>query len=343
MTKMIDVARHVGVSVKTVSRVLNNEPHVQEGLREKVRRAVQELGYVPSASARSLRAHRSYSISVVSSTLDSSFVHAIQFGALQACQGAGYRMLMVMIDPKRSGDKDYLDTWCQSLITNGKPDGVILVPPMSDNERINAVLSLRGIPVVRIGPNDIDDGNSTVLIDDVAAGYDATEHLIRLGHRRIGFVRGKEDQGATHKRFDGYCKALSVANLAFEPTLIQPGLFDFETGLAAGDVFLKMSNPPTAVFAANDDMAAGVLVAAHRLGVGVPEAFSIIGFDDAEIAEKMWPALTTVRQPTHAFGAKAVERLIAGIGRRSSTDVESDARTFLDYELIVRQSTGPAA
>ena len=339
MAKMIDVARHAGVSVKTVSRVLNNEPHVQDALRAKVRDAVKALEYVPSASARSLRSRRSYCINVVSHSLNSSFVHAIQFGALNACQDGGYRMIVSMLDPEKAKDTAYLSDWCDGLVKDGKPDGVILVPPLSDDASINTTIADRGIAIVRIGPNDIEDGNGTVLIDDRAAAKDATEHLIDLGHRRIGFVRGKEDQGATHERFKGYRDALHAAGIDLDKVLVLPGLFDFETGLAAGSAFLEMDVPPTAVFAGNDDMAAGVLVAAHRHGVSVPAEFSIVGFDDSEIAEKMWPALTTIRQPLQALGARAMELLIQMAGRNKPAG-DGMVET-LAYEMVVRQSTGP--
>lgn len=340
MVKMIDVARHAGVSVKTVSRVLNNEPHVQDAMRTKVRKAVRELGYVPSASARSLRSRRSYRIHVVSHSLNSGFVHAIQFGALYACQMAGYSMTVSMLDLADAKNDQFLATWCENLTRDGKPDGVILVPPLSDDAVVNAAVADMGIAIVRIGPNDIADTNATVLIDDHAAARDATQHLIDLGHTRIGFVRGKEDQGATHERFRGYCDALRDAGVEPDPSLVQPGLFDFETGLAAGNAFLEMADPPTAVFAANDDMAAGVLVAAHRHQVGVPSGLSIVGFDDSEIAKKMWPALTTVRQPLQGFGARAMEVLTQMLGRNGGR--ETGFIENLPYEMVLRQSTGPA-
>ncbi|MEM9572834.1 MAG: LacI family DNA-binding transcriptional regulator [Pseudomonadota bacterium] len=339
MAKMVDVARHAGVSIKTVSRVLNNEPHVRETLRDKVRKSVEALGYVPSASARNLRSNRTYTIHLVSHSLRSNFVNAIQFGALQACQERGYRMAVSMVTPGMAENEETLRAWCDNLVKAGKPDGLILMPPMSNVPIVSEIVSDAGIPIVRIGPNRIRDKNATVTIDDQAAARSATEYLIELGHRRIAFVRGKEDQDATHERFAGYQRALADHDIGFDPSLIAPGLFDFETGLAAGDKFLAFENPPTAVFAANDDMAAGVLVAAHRKGISVPDDLSIIGFDDSEIAEKMWPALTTVRQPLQDLGSAATSVLIGGNGWSSS---ETNSRTkFLPYELITRQSTGP--
>ncbi len=340
MAKMTDVARHAGVSVKTVSRVLNNEPHVRPQLRDKVQASVAELGYVPSASARSLRSNRTYCIHLINHSLRSNFVNAVQFGALQACQERGYRMSVSMLTADMAVDEALLRDWCEGVVKAGKPDGVILLPPLSNVVLINDVISSYDIPIVRIGPNRIADDNGTVMIDDQAAARDITEHLIALGHRRIAFIRGKENQDATFERFAGYQSALAAHALAFDADLVAPGAFDFESGLAAGDRFLRMENPPTAIFAANDDMAAGALVAAHRLGVQVPEAVSIAGFDDSEIAEKMWPALTTVRQPLQELGAKAMDMLIASAGR--AKPLTQKHVNYLPYEMMIRQSTGRA-
>jgi len=338
---MIDVANHAGVSLKSVSRVLNNEPHVQEKLRTKVMKSVRELGYVPSASARSLRSLRSYCINIVSHSMSSSFVHAVQFGALRVCQSSGYRMSVSMLDVSKAKDSSYLGDWCDEIVRTDKPDGVILMPPFSENPKINEVISDRGVFIARIGPNDIEDDNATILIDDRAAACEIMEHLISLGHRRIGFVRGRENQGATHQRFMGYRDALASADIDFDQSLVMPGQFNFESGLAAGDNFLDMKKRPTAVFAANDDMAAGVLVAAHRRSISVPDSLSIVGFDDSEIAKKMWPALTTIRQPLLDLGARAMEVLIRKAGKKG--DAKSGWVERLNYELVVRQSSAPNA
>lgn len=339
MVKMIDVAKHAGVSIKTVSRVLNNEPHVQTGLREKVRESVRELGYVPSASARSLRSRRSYRIHVISHSTRSNFVNAIQFGALQACQEKGYQMVVSLLEEETADDQAALRQWCEKIMEDGKPDGFILVPPMSNDPKLARILSELQIPVVRIGPNSIDDDNATVTIDDRAAAREVVDYLLSLGHRRIAFVRGKEDQDSTHERFKGYRDGLYAAGIDLDHDLVKSGFFDFESGLTAGDALLEMEPRPTAIFAANDDMAAGVLVAAHRHGIAMPDDLSIVGFDDSEIAEKMWPALTTVRQPLQEFGARAIDALVAVAGKRASTNQAVFSR--LDYELVLRRSTGP--
>lgn len=337
MVKMVDVASRANVSVKTVSRVLNNEPHVKEELRTKVLEAVSTLGYVPSTSARSLRSNRSYTIHMIAHTIRSNFLNALQAGALGATQEVGYRLVTTKLDIETIADEKAFNAWCVELSRMGKPDGLILVPPYSNDPYVNEVIGSFGIPIVRIGPNKLEDNNTTIMIDDRSAAKDATNHLIKLGHKRIAFVRGIEEQAATHERFKGYKDALYAAGIDLNEDLVVPGLFSFESGLIAGNKLLKMNNPPTAVFTANDDMAAGVLVAAHSLDIDVPNDLSIIGFDDSELAEKMWPALTTIRQPVIEFGESAVRRLVSIAGK--SADNRSRHVELLSYEMVKRQST----
>lgn len=340
MAKMIDVARKAGVSIKTVSRVLNNEPHVKEALREQVRAAAREVGYIPSTPARRLRSRRSYTIHMVSHSHRSNYVAAIQFGAMQVCQEEGYQLAMTLMDDLRGMPEEALRARFAELIEVSKPDGLILVPPLSNDERLFGVLNDFDVAVARIGPNNIPEAQLIVRIDERAAARELTAHLIGLGHRRIAFVRGKEDQNATHERFAGYSEALAEAGIALDQSLVEPGDFNFGSGLEAGHRLLEREHAPTAIFAANDDMAAGVLMAAHRMGLEIPRDVSIAGFDDSELAEKMWPALTTVRQPLLELGHCATRQLIASASRKT---VEPPSGAVLDYTIIYRDSTGPVA
>ncbi len=336
MTKMIDVARHAGVSIKTVSRVLNNEPHVQEMLREKVREAVRVLNYVPSTTARSLRSNRSYCITLICHTDVGPYVHDIQFGALQACQDAGYKLIVSLLNIDALDKKDEMSAWRDKLLKDGAPDGVILVPPVANDKRITDMLTTFGIRITRIGPDILDDGCATVSIDDRAAAREAVEHLISQGHRRIGLVRGKEEQIATPRRYEGYIDALSAASIPVDEALILPGDFDFDSGRQAGDRYFDMTSPPTAVFASNDNMAAGLIISAHRHGLRVPDDISIIGFDDAEIAQKIWPSLTTIRQPFEDLGKQAAKLIIDGAGNSKNGD--EAIRLTIPHELVLRDS-----
>lgn len=339
MVKMIDVAKSAGVSIKTVSRVLNNEPHVRENIREKVLIAVKELGYVPSTSARHLRSNRSYTLHIISHTLNSNFVNAVQSGALLTSQKHGYKLVLSLLEIDSSDKSSKITEWCNSLIKTNKPDGIILIPPYNNDKFINAAFAKLNIPVIRIGPNTIEDNNKTILIDDFAAAKDIVNHLINLGHRRIAFVRGQEDQDATHKRFQGYKSALEDANIEFDDTLVFSGEFDFVSGMAAGEKILDLAQKPSSVFAANDDMAAGVLVSALKRNIKIPEQMSIAGFDDSELAEKMWPQITTVRQPIFEFGKRAAEILISKNGIDKNQKPKKSCIEKLNYELILRNST----
>lgn len=345
MVRMIDVANHAGVSLKTVSRVLNNEPHVQDALRNKVHESVKELGYVPSASARSLRSSRTYTFHLISRTVEGNFVNTVQSGALRASQKHGYNLVVSLMSFETLNDPDELHKWSNTFLTQKKPDGVILVPPYSDSAMFNDIINKAGIPISRIGPNEIEDMNNVnIAIDDGVAAKEATNHLISLGHRRIGFIRGYEDHGATHKRFKGYSDALHEAGIEVDPALVKPGIFSFESGMNSGLELLAMDNRPTAIFAANDDMAAGVIVAAYRNNIKVPEEISVMGFDDSELAERIWPTLSTIRQPLIKYGEQAVEYLVNRAGNKSKNDNDKPSWTdLLDYEFILRESTGPAA
>ena len=339
MVRMVDVAKQAGVSIKTVSRVLNNEPHVQDAMRDKVRQAMDRLGYVPSASAPSLRSRRSYTITLLVHDVRSTFVNAVQFGALRACQDLGFHLQLALVSTETLGSEQALKSFLKASMRDGQPDGLVLVPPMANNPVVAKVMPSLGIPSVRIGPNDEPDTDvsATVKIDDVEASREITNYLIEQGHRRIAFIRGKEDQDATHRRYDGYVDALIAAGIEVDPALVFSGDFDFNSGLAHGGDMLAGDHPPTAVFAANDDMAAGVIMAAHRAGIDVPGELSVAGFDDSEIAVRTWPTLTTIRQPIEQIGVAAIEALVAAAG----VSAQPLRSKVLPYELLLRGSTGP--
>lgn len=336
MVRMVDVAKEAGVSIKTVSRVLNNEPHVQDAVRARVRAAVERLGYVPSTSARSLRSNRSYTITLLIHDDHSAFASRVQFGALQACQEAGYYLQLAMLPTEFRGDAEKIDVWLDRVLSSAKPDGLVLVPPLANEDALAEVMERRSITTVRIGPNSVtpSDSNATVRIDDRRASEDLTRHLLDLGHSRIGFIRGLEDQDATHERFRGYTDALGDRGITVEEALVLPGTFDFDSGLRGGQHFLAQGHPPTAVFAANDDMAAGVIMAALRAGVSVPRDLSVVGFDDSEISVRTWPTLTTVNQPLEDLGKLAVRTIIESAGPRDKSIQSTD----LAYEIIHRES-----
>ncbi len=336
--KMKDVAELAGVSIKTVSRVLNNEPHVQDKLRRKVREAAEALDYVPSQSARSLRGSRSYDINLVCHNAGSVYVNSIQFGAVIACQELGYQLSISLIENLDQMAMADIRHAFETITRRRRPDGVVLLAPYANDEKIAFVLDEMGIPVVRVGPVDLQNQGMLVEIDDYKASIEVVRHLTDLGHKRIGFIRGSENQRSSHVRFSGFSVAMEAAGLEIDPDFVRPGAFDFQAGYDAGQFFLGHANPPTAVFSSNDDMAAGLVAALSEAGLKVPEDMSVVGFDDADIATRMRPFLTTVRQPLSDLGSTAVSELVKGL---SDSKKAGPHRIVLDHEFVLRGTTAP--
>jgi LacI family transcriptional regulator len=325
-----DVSKLAGVSIKTVSRVLNKEKYVREATRTKVEAAMVTLKFSPSLAARSLAGRRSFQIALIYDNHSPFYIHQIQDGIWAQCREQGVRMLA---QPADVGSPT-LAAEVGGLIDETHVDGIILSSPVTDAPEVLAELEVRGIPFVRISPGTNHAMTSSVFMDDVQAADDMTTHLINHGHRRIGFIIGHPNHMASDQRLFGYRRALDRAGIGFEPSLVRPGQFDFASGAAAAELLLDLTEPPTAIFASNDDMAAGVLAVAHRRDIAVPDALSVAGFDDTELASAVWPPLTTIRQPTRDLAYSAAGLLFSGesgvVHRR------------LQHELVVRGSTGRA-
>jgi LacI family transcriptional regulator len=326
-----DVAARAGVSIKTVSRVLNREAHVQEHTRDKVLRAVQELGYKPNLAARALASSRAYVIGLTYDNPAASYVSNLQFGAMEACRENGYHILVEDLSDGKAGPQD-LD----GLVTTVAMDGVILTPPVCDRLDVLDHLDAKHLPYVRIAPALHLERGSRVYMDDRRAAHDMTAYLLSLGHRRIGFIKGHQDHSAAPLRHQGYLDAMAEAGVEVNPSWVQPGAFSFRSGFGAAERLLALPERPTAIFASNDDMALAVMAVANRMGLTVPRDLSVAGFDDSPIAQVIWPQLTTVRQPVSEMGAAAATILIEKSSAQRTRDV------LLEFELIIRGSTGPA-
>lgn len=318
-----------GVSIKTVSRVLNKERYVSADTREKVERAVAALNFSPSLAARTLAGSRSFQIALIYDNHSPYYIHAVQEGVWARCREQGVRMLAQPVDI----GSPTLAQEIGGLIDETHVDGVILSSPVTDAPAALAELERRRIRFVRISPGTNHALTSSVYMDDVQAADDMTTHLVNLGHRRIGFVIGHPNHMASDQRHFGYRRALDRAGIRYEPGLVRPGAFDFASGMAAAEALLKLAEKPTAIFASNDDMAAGVLSYAHRVGLDVPQDLSVAGFDDTPLAQLVWPPLTTIRQPVRELAYAATERLFA--------DEAGAVHQRLQHELVVRGSTAP--
>lgn len=327
-----DVSSAAGVSIKTVSRVINNERYVRPATRARVEAAMAALGFRPSAAARALAGGRAFQIALMCSNPGPYYLHGLIAGLRGRC--ATERVQLVVHAYERDADEPGADV--RSLLRQMNPDGVVLTPPIADDLAVLDALERAGTPHVRISPGVAADRTPAVAIDNEAAARDMTQALIELGHRRIGFVVGHRAYGVSSHRLAGYLDALRAAGIALDLDLVQQGAFDVPSGRAAGERLLALAEPPTAIFASSDDMAAGVLAAAIRAGVAVPGRLSVAGFDDTPLAEALWPPLSTVRQPIPELAAQAADLLFthAAPGLR-----------IIPHRLVMRESSAacPAA
>jgi LacI family transcriptional regulator len=320
---IVDVARLTGVSIKTVSRVMNREPGVGEVTRARIEKAIEELGYRPNASARALSSHRSYLIGMIVYTVGHhDYIGELHAGALEACRRAGYHLALEPAHFSSTMDANELASRAAEYIY----DGIIVAPPMSDDLELMRVLIDKKIPLVRISPGVELDLTPQVFTDDFQAAYDMTALLCAQGHSRIAFIEGPPEHLSGARRLEGHLQALKDHNIQPRAEWRIKGDFLNISGLEAMDAFLHMTPRPTAVFAANDLMALGALAACAKFGVKCPEEISVVGFDDIVGASQCWPPLTTVHQPVAKLGELAANLLIAGIGDpRYRTRTESDS------------------
>ncbi len=327
-----DVASKAEVSFKTVSRVLNGEPHVRKEVRDRVLAAAAALNYRPNIAARGLSGAPSRLIGFLYDNPNYSYVTEAEIGALLSCRRAGYHLAVEPVDSRSD-----VGVQLEQILTSLRLDGVILTPPISDDRAAIAVLDRLGVNHVRIAPHGDHDQSPCVFIDDTQAAYAMTRHLLDLGHRMIGFVEGHPDHGAAPLRLAGYQRAMHEHGLAPAADQIVPGYFTFESGMEAGRQLLSQSDRPTAIFAANDKMALGVMAAARDLGLAVPHDLSVAGFDDNRAARMGRPQLTTVRQPIEDMCAAAAGMLIdLAAGARLAQTANQ-----LDFQLVPRDSTAP--
>ena len=335
-TTIHDVAKKAGVSMKTVSRVLNHEPNVADKTREKVMAVAQELHYSPSLAARGLASSKSYLLALLYGNASPSYIANIQQGAIQACRERGYHLVAEPLNmdnmvPTQGGD---LSAGIERTLKRLPVDGAILTPPLCDDGHVVRALQRLNIPYVPVAPSASHGNVSIVQMDDVKAAKEMTQYIISLGHKKIAFIKGHPHHSATPRRFQGFREAMRKAELEIKPEYVRTGDYHFRSGTAAADALLGLADPPTAIFASNDDMAAGVLSVANRMGVAVPDALSVGGFDDTPLARIVWPQMTTVRQPIEELGFAAAKLLM-------TKDIAGDTVQTLEHDLIVRGSTGP--
>lgn len=333
MATISDVARAAGVSIKTVSRIINDEPHVTDATRASVAQAMRELGYVTNVSAQRLAARRARAIGFVFHNPSWHYIGTALQGVLAVARAAGYETVMHPCNIDVPAECEQV----VQLTRQGRVDGLVVTPPCDVAETmIDSLVDLQ-VPFVRLTPCERCDGLAYVCADDYGGARAMTEYLLDLGHRRIGFVIGSAIQVASRHRHDGYRDALLAAEIPYDASLVVQGDFNHASGLLAGRALLALPRPPTAIFASNDDMAAGALAAAHERALSVPHDISIVGFDNTPLASQLSPALTTVHQPVYEGAMLATQILIAMLGGNAP---EKTAHVLPTW-VAARASTAP--
>jgi len=329
------VADLAQVSSKTVSRVLNEEPAVREVTRTRILKAIEQLDYRPNLNARGLAGDRSFLIGLFCDK-PGDYLSEFQAGAVQRCRESAFHL---MVEPWDGASPD-VGRQVNTLLRQLRLEGVILLPPLSDHPLILSKLAEAAIPSVRIAPKREPNDSPSVGIDDRTAARRMTAHLLDLGHRAIGFIRGRPEHGATEQRYLGFTDEMRARGVAVKSQWVQTGNFVFADGLECAERMLRGPGRPTAVFASNDDMAAAVICAARQRGLDLPRQLSVVGFDDAPVATMVWPQLTTIRQPVREMARAATELIIRHSPRRHGWP-QPIPRQQLNFELILRNSTAP--
>src|SRR3984957_5088276 len=305
-----DIARYAAVSKKTVSRVLNKSPFVATETREKIEAIIARTSYSPDPQARGLAFRRSFLVGIVFDNPNPQYVVNMQQGILDGLRGSAHELVIHPCD--RTSRTHLADV--RNFVERLKLFGVILTPSVSEDEQLARMLEQIKCSYVRIASVPLDRPERMVVSHDRKGAAQAAVHLTQLGHRRIGFISGPSTFRSSHERRAGLEDGLAAAGLQLLPDLVAEGAYTFASGVACGSALLGRSEPPTAIFCANDEMACGLLQAARRAGVRVPADLSVMGFDDFQVATQVFPTLTTLHSPIRAIGSLAAQKLFAGAG-----------------------------
>jgi len=328
---IFDVARVAGVSYATVSRVVNSYAHVREDTRQRVQLAMRDLGYVAHTSARALASGRTQVIGLLAQEVDNAFFLAVIRGVDQQVSALDYDFMLCTTHARREKEAEYV-----ARLSHGMVDGLLIVLPRDLPDYVEQ-LRAESFPFVLIDYDDSAPGCTVVNAANRSGTREAIRRLITLGHRRIGFITGRDNVGATHERLAGYREELLAAGLPLDPAYVVQGDFGEERGYSATCELLALPERPTAIFASSDMAAFGTLRAARAAGLLVPRDLSVIGFDDIPEASFVSPALTTVRQPLREMGRVAVRQLMSML----DAPRQPPTRLVLETELVERESTAP--
>jgi len=325
-----DVARMAQVSIKTVSRVVNNEPHVAEDMRARVQNAIDLLGYAPNISARRLVQRRSYMLCILLHT-SGFYQSALINKTLEVGYEYDYDILIQTYFPSQARSKKKL----AGLINERRIDGLITTPPCDTDEFVLDLVRNSHIPLVQISPYNPSPEVPAITADDFQGAYLMTEHLINLGHRNIAFLKGPRNHRTSLERLLGYRRALEHYHIAPKSQLELDSEFNFDGGYTAAKIAMNQVEPPSAIFGGNDEAAFGAIYALQEMGFSVPQHISVCGFDDLANSKNVWPGLTTVHHPVNEIAEQALSMLVTLL---EGKEIEERERVIPSH-LVIRAST----
>jgi len=330
-----DVADRAGVSIMSISRVINGKGGVGEATRRRIEALIREMNYSPSPVAQGLASAVAARIAVLYTAPSGAYLSTFLIGMLDEISRSGDGLIL-----RRCDTPEEVRQAIGKLLSDAV-DGFVLPPPLCDSNLALELLAATGKPVVAVATGRDDDRSLTVRVDDYAGASAMTEYLLSLGHRRIGFIRGDVRQAAADLRLQGFKDVLDRAGL--KPTVIEEGDYSYKSGIEAASRILDAPDPPSAIFASNDDMASAAMSIAHRRGLDVPGDITIVGFDDSLLATTSWPELTTVHQPIGEMARSAVELLLRHVRAERGGAVVEDRHIHLGCSLVVRESSAAPA
>jgi len=329
-----DIASLAGVSKRTVSRVLNGSPSVGVKTREKIQQVIDEHNFQPDKQARGLASKRSYLLGMIYDNPDALYIDQVQRGVLGVCTMLGYELI---VHPCNWNEDGFVEN-CLGFLSRSRVDGVLILPPVSESKELASALKENGHPYVRIASADLDDHSNIVISNDREAMKEIAQHLADFGHKDIGIIAGPKTFCSSFERLDGLLSALKKNGIKVPKRRIIEGKNSYESGIQCAKKLLSKQPYPTAIYANNDEMAAGVMRVAAELGLKIPDDLSLVGFDDNILASRVLPSLTTIKRPVEEIASLATDKLISALSSEASRDrMDWNVTPF----LVTRDSTGP--
>lgn len=327
-----DIARIAGISKRTVSRVINGSGSVGQATRERIESVIREHNFLPDKQARGLASKRSYLLGVIYDNPDALYIDQVQRGVVGVCTKLGYELV---VHPCHWKADDFIQD-CENFIKRSGVDGVLILPPVSESNDLANVLRSSAFPYVRIASSELDEPGHIVVSRDRMAMEEIAKHLIELEHTSIKMISGPMQFRSSVERMEGFMNALSNNGSAISSDDVIEGQNTYESGIECAKKLLSTTPLPTAIFANNDEMAAGVIRVANDLGIAIPQQLSVAGFDDNLFASRIIPSLTTIKRPVEEMASYAANKLIHTINPHHKAD---EAYSAVKPYLIKREST----